>query len=201
VLFALFPILHPDHDAAAFSSATWVPIHLMPNVGAILVLFGLVGLLARQLERAGIAGVVSFVVAFIGTASFVMGMMIEAFIIPWMGLQSPELMDGPPAPGIGEAFMVITTLFSVGYLLLGAATIRAGVLPRSVGTLIVVGAVALLVVEPLTGMVGGPDALWALGPVLLGAGLATLGYALWARTPAFIGSRLMQPARPRPSTA
>jgi hypothetical protein len=32
-----------------------VPAHMLPNVRAILVLFGLVGLLARQLERAGVA--------------------------------------------------------------------------------------------------------------------------------------------------
>jgi hypothetical protein len=198
-LFAFFPILHPEHDAAGFSSAAWVPIHLMPNVGAILVLFGLVGLLARQLERGGVAGVAAFVVAFFGTASFVMGTMIEAFIIPWMGLQSPELMDGPPAPGIGEAFMVITTLFAVGYLLLGAATLRARVLPRSVGALIIIGAVALLVTEPLVGMFGGPDSLWVLGPVLLGAGVAWMGVTLWSQTPAFVGSRLVQPARSRPA--
>jgi len=189
IFFALFPILHPDHTAAGYTSWIWVPAHMMPNVGAILVLFGLTGLLVRQLERAGLFGVAAFVIAFIGTASFVMGAMIEAFIIPYMGLQSPEIVDGPPPPGVGEAFLIITSLFALGYLLLGIATYRAGVLPRSVGTLLIVGAVADTVLTKLGAISMDLDFLWVLGPVLLGAGLAWLGYALWNGTPRRIGSR------------
>lgn len=182
-LFALFPLLHPEHDAAGYTSAMWVPAHMLPNVGAILILFGLVGLLARQLERAGLFGVIAFVVAFIGTASFVMGAMIEAFIIPFMGLQTPEMMDGPPPPGVGEAFMVITLLFGVGYVLLGLATYRARVLPRNVGGLLVVGALANLVLPKLGAFAPSLDALWVVGFVLFGAAIAWLGYSLWSGTP------------------
>ena len=67
--FVLFPLLHPNHDAAGYTSWIWVPAHMAPNVGAILVLFGLVGLLVRQLERAGWLGLVGFVVAFFGVAA------------------------------------------------------------------------------------------------------------------------------------
>ena len=189
ILFALFPVLHPDHSAAGYTSWVWVPVHMMPNVGAILVLFGLVGLLARQLERAGLFGVVAFVVAFIGTASFVMGAMIEAFMIPFMGLQTPEIVDGPPPPGVGEAFLIIGILFALGHVLLGIATYRAGVVPRSVGTLMVLGGIALLVLERIGGIMLQLDFLWVVGPVMLGAGLAWLGYALWSGTPERIGVR------------
>ena len=198
IFFALFPILHPDHTAAGYTSWIWVPAHMMPNVGAILVLFGLTGLLVRQLERAGLFGVAAFVIAFIGTASFVMGAMIEAFIIPYMGLQSPEIVDGPPPPGVGEAFLIITSLFALGYLLLGIATYRAGVLPRSVGTLLIVGAVADTVLTKLGAISMDLDFLWVLGPVLLGAGLAWLGYALWTGTPRRIGARQIV-VRPAPA--
>jgi hypothetical protein len=197
VFFALFPLLHPDHTEAGFTSWAWVPIHLMPNIGAILVLFGLVGLLARQLERAGWLGLIGFLVAFIGTASFVMGTMIEAFMIPFMGLQNPAFEEGPPPPGIGEAFMVITTLFAVGYLILGLATYRARVLPSSVGALLVIGALAMMFAEQLAMVIGAGDALWVLGPVLLGAGLASLGWSLWSSPSEPAGRRhlRMQAAR------
>ena len=197
ILFALFPVLHPDHTAAGYTSWIWVPAHMAPNVGAILVLFGLVGLMARQLEKAGLFGVIAFVVAFIGTASFVMGAMIEAFIIPFWGLQFPQFEDGPPPPGVGEAFLIITTLFALGYLLLGIATYRARVLPRSVGALLIVGALADTVVTRLGAIAMELDALWVIGPVVLGVGLAWLGYNLWSGTPERIGVR--QP-RIRPTT-
>jgi len=189
VLFALFPLLHPEHDAAGYTSWIWVPAHMAPNVGAILVLFGLVGLLARQLERAGLFGVIAFVMAFIGTASFVMGAMIEAFIIPFMGLQTPEMVDGPPPPGVGEAFLIITTLFAVGYLLLGIATYRAAVLPRNVGALLIVGTLADMVLPKLGGIDPSLDPLWIVGFVLFGAAVAWLGYALWTSTPEEVGGR------------
>src|SRR3954468_3331487 len=88
VLIAAFPLFHPNHDAAGYTSAIWVPAHLMPHVGAVLALFGLVGLFDRQFERAGWLGLAGFVRAVIGTASLLTGAMIEAFIIPYMGLQS-----------------------------------------------------------------------------------------------------------------
>jgi hypothetical protein len=181
--FLLFPVLHPNHDAAAYASATWAPIHLMPNVGAILVLFGLVGLLARQLDRAGWPGVIGFVVAFLGTASFVMGAMIEAFVIPWVGLQMPNFEEMAPPPGIGEAFLTIEILMTVGFVLLGIATYRAGVLPRGVGLLLTIGAVAMLVSTKIGDVVPALDWLWGIGPVLLGLGVGWLGYTLWSMTP------------------
>jgi hypothetical protein len=181
--FVLFPLLHPNHDAAGYTSAIWVPAHMTPNVGAILILFGLTGLLARQLQRAGLFGVIGYVAAFVGTASFVMGAMIEAYIIPFMGLQNPALEEGPPPPGIGEAFLTIAILMTVGYILLGIATYRAGVLPRSVGLLLVIGAVVMQVTNHLGSISPALDALWGIGPVLQGASLVWLGYALWTMTP------------------
>jgi hypothetical protein len=195
VFFALFPLLHPNHDAAGYTSWIWVPAHMMPNVGAILVLFGLVALFVRQFEKAGWLGLAGFVLAVIGSASMVMGAMIEAFIIPFMGLQFPDLMDGPPPPGLGEAFMVTTILFTVGYIVLGIATYRAGVMPRSVGALLAVAGIAWLVFERLSDFFPGLDALWGVGPVMLGAGIAWLGYSLWTGTPEGIGVRTER--RPR----
>lgn len=197
VFFALFPLLHPDHTEAGFASWVWVPVHMMPNVGAILVLFGLVGLLVRQLERAGWFGLIGFLTAFIGTASFVMGAMIEAFMIPFMGLQNPAFEEGPPPPGVGEAFMIIGTLLAVGYIILGLATYRARVLPASVGILLTIGALAMLGIEKVAMLFGASDSLWVLGPVLLGAGLAVLGWSLWSSPIDTVGQRQlrMQAAR------
>lgn len=195
-LVAIFPLVHPNHDATGFTSAIWVPAHLMPHVGAVLALFGLVGLLARQLERAGRFGVVGFVAAFIGTASMLTGAMIEAFIIPFMNLQTPDIADGPPPPGVGEAFMTVSVLFAVGYIVLGIATARAGVLPRSVGVLLAVGAATMMFGDMIAAGVFGNENLWGIGFALFGASLAWLGYSLWS-DPVLIGEARRATRGPR----
>src|SRR5215211_1436791 len=54
VLYALAAFLHPvGEDLAAVTSPKWVPAHLVYWVSVILMQLGLVGLYARQVEKAG----------------------------------------------------------------------------------------------------------------------------------------------------
>ncbi len=73
--------------------------------------------------------------------------------------------------------LVASLLFAVGRVLLGIATMRAGVLPRWAGLLILVGAVLNLVNFPLSGVIGGIVLLVAF--VLFALGLGWIGYVLW----------------------
>ena len=176
LLFGLFPFAHPNHDPEGFRGAAWIPAHLMPNVGAIVALFGLVGLFVRQFRVAGTLGLAAFIASIVGTASFVSGLMIEAFIIPYMSLELPQLtIDDAPPLGIGEAFMIMKMLFMLGFLLVGAAVIRARILPRGVGVLVIVA----ILVNTFGDMIIGEPAFY-LGSVLFGTALGWLGYALWA---------------------
>src|SRR3712207_4278145 len=63
----LLPFVHPSDDVG-MQSAAWVPVHLLYFAALTVVLLALVGILARQLQRAGRLGVTGFLVAFIGTA-------------------------------------------------------------------------------------------------------------------------------------
>jgi len=176
VLSALFPFAHPNHDPEGFRSGMWIPAHLMPNIAAILALFGLMGLFVRQLQTAGWLGVVAFVASIIGTASFVSGLMIEAFMIPYMSLAFPELvLDDTPPPGIPEAFLVVRMLFMLGFLLVGAAVIRARVFPWAIGVLLIIATLINTFGDVILG-----EATFYLGSVMFGVALAWLGVALWS---------------------
>jgi hypothetical protein len=62
-LYALGALLHPvGEDLAAYTSPKWVPAHQVYWVAAMLMLFGLVGLYARQVEQTGWLGLVGLVV-------------------------------------------------------------------------------------------------------------------------------------------
>ena len=71
-------------------------------------------------------------------------------------------------------------VFSIGYILVGVAAARAGVLPRGAGILLALGAPLVAFSPPI-----GVQAVIIVGHTLFGVGLAWLGYALWAeREPA-----------------
>ncbi|CAA9586769.1 MAG: hypothetical protein AVDCRST_MAG88-4065, partial [uncultured Thermomicrobiales bacterium] len=67
-LYALFMFFHPANDSTGMRTGAWTPVHLTWHVAVLLALLGLVELYARQAHRAGRFGLVSFVVAFVGTA-------------------------------------------------------------------------------------------------------------------------------------
>ena len=100
LLFGLFPFAHPNHDPEGFRGAAWIPAHLMPNVGAIVALLGLIGLFVRQFRAAGRLGFggIHRISHRYGFVRF--GIDDQAFIIPYMSLELPQPVDfeGPPLP-------------------------------------------------------------------------------------------------------
>jgi hypothetical protein len=133
----------------------WPAVFLL---ALILVLGGLVGLYARQAQRAGVLGLVGFAAAFSGTALSVG--------IAWVPYTAPSLALG--ALGIGtKAAWVGLILAFVGWAMFGVATVRAGVFPRAAALVLVLGAVL-----SFTAFVGLP------GTLVLDAAITWMGLAL-----------------------
>jgi hypothetical protein len=155
----LSPILHPDDPG----SAAWVPVHLLYFVTLIAVLLVLVGVFVRHLSRSRRLGLAGFIVAFVGTSMMLMEGREHLFY--------HDFGQGTP---VGLWQLITTSLvFSVGYILLGVAIFRAGVLPRGAGVLLAVGGPIVAFSPPI-----GIPAVLLVGHTLFGAGLAWLGYAL-----------------------
>ncbi len=121
----LAPIVHPQSP----QSAAWVPVHLLYFAALALIQLALVGIFARQIQHAGRLGVAGFLAAFIGTAMMLLEGREHLF--------SSDFGQGTPA-GLWQ-LIAASFAFSVGYILLGVATVRAGVLPRGAGILLAVG--------------------------------------------------------------
>lgn len=156
----LAPILHPDEPGGA----AWVPVHLLSFATFIVVLLVLVGVFVRQLPRTGRLGLAGFLTAFVGTAMMLMEGREHLF--------SHDFGQGTP---VGLWQLIATSLvFSVGYILLGVAIFRAGVLPRGAGVLLAVGG-PIVAFSPPIGII----TVLVVGHTLFGAGLAWLGYALF----------------------
>ncbi len=157
--FILSPLLHPSSP----QSAAWVPMHLLFFAALIVTLLALVGIFAYQLQQAGRLGLAGFFTAFVGTAMMLMEGREHLF--------SPDFGVGTPR-GLLE-LIVASFVFSIGYILLGIAITRGGVLPRGAGVLLAIGG-------PITAF-SPPIGVWVVemvGSALIGLGLLWVGYVL-----------------------
>jgi hypothetical protein len=189
VSLAAFVIEHPWNrfvGAAVARSAEWRIAHSLHFVGAALVLFGLMGLYAREREHIGVLGLVGFVTAFLGTAMFVGTGMITAFVWPMVAVRAPGALDPQGAmfaPPALTAFSLTAFAVTIGYVLFGIALLRAGRVPRPATALLVVGAVMGMVPPQPLGPMPWPGLV--LGGVLYGGGAVWLGVTLWREATPF----------------
>ncbi len=194
VLHVLAALLHPvGEDLAAVNSPNWVLAHFLYWASVILLLFGLMGLSARQADKAGRLGLVGFVLAFIGTAIVGVFLFFAATSMPLIAATAPDRFTQLTEPPV-FALPVFGITFGLGFVLFGVATMRAGVLPRWSGLLLLIG-ILLSMAE------GSPiertllHVIVTIGHVLLGLSLAWMGYALWSekREPARSDRASLQP--------
>jgi hypothetical protein len=185
LLIAIPFLFHPsDADPQAVLNSAWVPVHSLLLVGALLGLFGLIGLYGAQAEVVGALGLVGFILNFVGIALVVAALVLEAFVIPVIAASAAgqALLDpaGPLFGGtLGLVFLLMGVSMALGTILLGFATARAAVLPRWAGVLLLVGGPLLAFTPPLPLIAG------QIGAVLMGTSFVWLGYAIWssARVP------------------
>jgi hypothetical protein len=128
------------------------------------VLGALIGLRARQVDSYGNLGEAGFILAFVGAALLMVAQASSA-IFAENGTLLGWLLDDP-----GYGFMVVMNLHLVGLVMLGVATLRAGVLPLWCG-LALIG----VVVVSIFGAILSGD----LAFVVVGLLWVAIGYALW----------------------
>jgi hypothetical protein len=143
--------------------------------GMALLLLGLPGIVTRQATCAGWLGFVGFLLTFLGWFLLTGFYIVDDLIMsPWLDALAPHVYaQWFFNPAVAATIHVVNLLLGAGGVLLGVATMRAGVLPRWAGLLLIAAAVAALgsfVNSNLTSV--------AVGLVALGLGW--IGYALWS---------------------
>jgi hypothetical protein len=156
----ILPLAHLNQ----FASPVFLVASLLMFFAAVAIVPGLVGWYAYQSAYAGWLGFVGF--------GF-----ISATVIPWLTTHAPELLVGALPPLLTLCALVSALMVGVGTIPLGIATMRARVLPRWPGLLLLLsGAACLLSLLPLPYLKNIPAIASA---VLLFLGLGWAGYGLW----------------------
>jgi len=165
-----------DTDPKALTSSLELISSLIGFSGALLVLLGLPGMYIRQAGRAGILGLLGFLLVW-----YVF--LFQGILIPFTSMTIvPELAANPvtrslattPPPAFGPFFLVSLVGQVLGILLLAIATLRARVFPRWPVWLLI----ATLVVGVVSFIPFIPSALGNLTPIIGSVAIAGFGYAL-----------------------
>ena len=186
LLFILIQPLHPAESLDSLDSTIWVVVHTMSLLMAILGMAGITAIYFRQVREFGVLGFVGyllFALFFLMQAVFTFA---EIFIAPLTVAGSPDFtldfvqlfVAGHVA--VTDLGLLTATVpiggaaYLLGGVLFGVAIIRARVLTRWSGILLVIGAAASLAAAVL------PHEQARLAAIPMGIALVSLGYALWA---------------------
>ncbi len=190
-------VIHPLSETASdVTSSRWVPAHLLGFVSTIPLIFGLIGLYARQAEETGRLGLLGFALTLIGAISDGMELLwIEVIIFPFLVANNPALYDSLRS---SSAYLVALALsfllFFGGWITFGAAMVRAAVLPRWTVWLVVMAVIPAIFILGLAVLVlsgvatasglsgsGSPTILiFNIVGIVLSLSLVGWGYALWS---------------------
>lgn len=183
-LFALVQINHPPMEVASVHTTEWVVRNTMKTVMAGLALAGFTGMYLRQVRRAGVLGLVGYILLAIGYLTMLAITFVAAYILPALAESAPRYVDdvlavasGGTATGDVGLFTAANQVSGFGYLvgglLFGIALFRARVLARWAAALLAAGTVATALLPVL------PYAVHRLFALPTALALIGLGLSLW----------------------
>jgi hypothetical protein len=186
LIYIVIQFVHPADTIASLAEPRWVVVHIFSFTMAVLALIGLAGIYLRQVSKFGVLGLIAYVIFsffFVLQSAFTFA---EAFIAPLIAVSAPPLaadfagLFGRHAPvtdlgALAALPLVGAAVYVGGALLFGIAVIRANVLSRGAGILLIVAAA----VTPIAGALL-PHTLERMAAIPMGAAIIWLGLSLWA---------------------
>jgi hypothetical protein len=185
LLYIGVQINHPHLDLAFVTSTEWKVRQTMKVLFASLSLAGITGMYLRQVTRAGVLGLIGYVVLATG---FLLMLSTEVFglvVVPTIAGTSPGYVTdvlavavpGGHATGDIGLMGLLSKLMGFSYLggglLFGIALFRARILARWAAALLGLGAVATVGIPLL------PQVNFRLFAIPTGVALVGLGFSLW----------------------
>ena len=174
----LLGILHPPATLDGMLAPAWGPSHYVTAAASVFLVFGLIGLYAYQVAKVGWLGLIAFILTLTASAMLTSAELFDGALAPTLVANpaTQSLVNPQQAGPFVIVNRVVAVLATVGNILLGIAIIRAGVLPRWAGLLIIIGYVFLAFGIGLPALA----ILAEVGLVLSGLGYAWCGYSIWA---------------------
>lgn len=114
-------------------------VYLLAFVGFGFLLLALGGLYEHQSRSLGRLGVFGFLIAFLGTLLAAGDWWFESFAVPQIAQLAPQIMKDAPSGSLLAGGVATFLTFGIGWVVFAVATLRAGVFPRHISILLIVG--------------------------------------------------------------
>jgi hypothetical protein len=185
-IFAGIQPIHPPDILSSVTTNGWGIINYLKTAMSFLFLLGITGVYARQVNKAGLLGLVGFLLLSIFWTLQTAFAFTDAFILPPLATAAPKFVEGVLAVVSGGHASDINLgalpallglggiLYMLGGLLFGIATIRVGILSRWAAALLAVASV----LTPAAALL--PHQIQRLAAIPVALALAWLGYTLWS---------------------
>jgi hypothetical protein len=145
-----------------------LPLDMLIN---ILGLWVLSALYLRQREVSGFFGLIAYTIQFIGITLVVGFLFTQAFVLLELdAAQRAAILAGPA----GLAAILALGLMTIGAVLFGITTLRAGVFPKWAALLLMAG----FIIVPIGAV--GFELIKGIGELILSGGLISMSYALFS---------------------
>jgi hypothetical protein len=110
-------------------------------VGMCALLLAISAVYAGHQQALGRLGLIGYVTAIMGTVLVAGDWWFEAFVVPMIGAQAPEILNLPAGGSVLVGALITVGLFAAGWITFGVAVLSSGALSRTAGVLLVVGGV------------------------------------------------------------
>jgi hypothetical protein len=110
------------------------------GMGALLL--ALTAIYTRESAALGRLGLIGYVIAFLGTLMVAGDWWFEAFVVPTMATEAPEVLGLPPSGSVLVGAIATVGLYSVGWTVFSIAALRARAFPLAAALLLLVGGLA-----------------------------------------------------------
>jgi hypothetical protein len=169
-------MLHPVGETMdAVMSSNWVPSHLVYWVSVILLHLSLIGMYSLLAKDTGWAGLLGFILAFIGTSLVSSILLFVSTVLPLITVEAPEIFD--QARTIPDFLVPVFLVgFGFGWMLIGGLIMRSAILPRWSGLLLIIGVALFVASEAGLFDMSLSHVLVTLGDIVFSLGLIWIGY-------------------------
>src|SRR5918998_1502695 len=141
ICFVVLGLLHQPNVLSSVTTTRWAIVHSLALALSVFGLLGMMGLYARQVERAGWLGLAGFLLLSLWLVLLLPYTFFEVIILPLVAIEAPVFAEGflgmvggsageTTVGALAALWTLLGVLLLLGGLLFGIATLRAGILPR-----------------------------------------------------------------------